>query len=33
MQGIYKLNIDGGALTNKYKIGGGGILRDYQGNI
>ncbi|KAH0645238.1 hypothetical protein KY284_033122 [Solanum tuberosum] len=29
----YKLNTDGSALHNPGKIGGGGILRDYQGNI
>ncbi|WMV45625.1 hypothetical protein MTR67_039010 [Solanum verrucosum] len=31
--GVYKLNIDGSALTYPGKIGGGGILRDHQGNL
>ncbi|KAG5585275.1 hypothetical protein H5410_045709, partial [Solanum commersonii] len=31
--GVYKLNTDGSALTNPGKIGGGGILRDGQGNL
>lgn len=29
----HKLNTDGSALTNPGKIGGGGILRDAQGNL
>lgn len=28
-----KLNTDGSALDNPRKIGGGGILRDYQGKM
>ncbi|XP_069152146.1 uncharacterized protein [Solanum lycopersicum] len=30
---IYKLNTDGSALNTSFKIGGGGILRDHQGQI
>ncbi|XP_015168633.1 uncharacterized protein [Solanum tuberosum] len=30
---IYKLNTDGSALNNPGKIGGGGILRDHQGQM
>ncbi|WMV07509.1 hypothetical protein MTR67_000894 [Solanum verrucosum] len=33
IMGLYKLNTDGSALTNPGKIGGGGILRDGQGNL
>ncbi|WMV30239.1 hypothetical protein MTR67_023624 [Solanum verrucosum] len=32
-EGVYKLNTYGSALTNPGKIGGGGILRDDQGNM
>jgi len=30
---IFKLNTDGSAMNNSGKIGGGGILRDHQGNM
>ncbi|WMV32826.1 hypothetical protein MTR67_026211 [Solanum verrucosum] len=29
----FKLNMDGSAMNNPGKIGGGGILRDHQGNM
>ncbi|XP_015077570.1 uncharacterized protein LOC107021424 [Solanum pennellii] len=32
-QPFLKLNTDGSALHNPGKIGGGGIVRDYQGNM
>lgn len=32
-QPFLKLNIDGNSLSNPGKIGGGGIVRDYQGNM
>lgn len=31
--GTYELNIDGSALQDSGKIGGGGILWDHQGKI
>ena len=31
--GIYKINTDGSALQESGNIGGGGIVRDHQGNL
>ena len=31
--GTYKLNTDGSTIHNTGKTGGGGILRDHQGNL